>query len=321
MTDLIWRLHPENAVADLVDRVKAPQLAVNERERMLTALAFINTKEAASAVLGVAVDQKSDLKDQAAYWLSFRQGNDWFSLLNWSKINLNTAYERKLAAMKVKLQVILDERQADQERRWKAQEMVGDSVGGQLLIGMLAENKLPAVVLPIVEENIFKNPDLSVRVQAGKYVKRKTSDRTLSIDAIAALKGDANSGKTIFLQSCSTCHRVGETGKAIGPELTSIAKKFDKISLLDAIVNPGGAIVFGYEPWLVNTKDGGSVYGFLLSENKNTLVIKDIAGAKHVIEIDKISSKKKQEGSLMPDPAALGLTEKQLADIVEYLGE
>jgi putative heme-binding domain-containing protein len=197
--------------------------------------------------------------------------------------------------------------------------MAADSVGGQMLIGLMAENKLPAPLLSEVEKNIFNNPDLSVRVQAGKYIKRSGDGKTFSIDAIAQLHGDAAAGKTIFTSSCGACHRVGATGNDIGPELTTIGKKFDKVALLDAIINPSAGIVFGYEAWLVNTRDGESVFGFLVSENKQSVVIKDIAGDKHVIAQDKISSKKKQENSLMPEPAATGITEKNLADIAAFL--
>ncbi len=105
----------------------------------------------------------------------------------------------------------------------------------------------------------------------------------------------------------------------IGPDLTTIGKKFDRPALLDAIINPGAAIVFGYEAWLVNTKDGESLYGFLLSENKEAMVIKDMAGQKHIIALNKITSKKKQEKSLMPDPVSNGLTEQNLADVTTFL--
>jgi putative heme-binding domain-containing protein len=108
-------------------------------------------------------------------------------------------------------------------------------------------------------------------------------------------------------------------GNRIGPELTQIGKKFDKIALLDAMVNPSASIVFGYEPWLVNAIEGESLFGFLISENKQSIVIKDISGVQHVIAQDKISSKKKQEKSLMPEPSTTGLTEKNLADIAAYL--
>ena len=319
MADFAWRLHPLNAVNDIVQRARDSSLSAEERKRMITALAFINDKTAATAMLNITESNIPDIKETAVYWLSFRQSNDWYSLLDWSKINLNTAYERKLAAMKVKRQILLDDRQSQDERKWRAQEMAADSVGGQMLIGLMAENKLPIPLLPVVEEYIFNNPDLSVRVQAGKYVKRNGTDKTFSIDAIAQLPGDVVAGKLSFTNSCSSCHRAGKTGNEIGPELTLIGKKFDKIALLDAIINPSAAIVFGYEPWLVNTKDGESVFGFLVSENKQSVVIKDIAGNKHVIAQDKISSKKKQEKSLMPYPAATGVTEKNLADIAAFL--
>ena len=319
MADFAWRLHPVNAVADIAQRATNTLLPADERKRMITALAFINDKTAADAMLSITKSNMQSEKEQAVYWLSFRQSNDWYKLLDWSKINLNTTYERKLAEMKVKRQIILDEHQSKDERSWRTEEMAADSVGGQLLIGMMAENKLPSLLMPVVQQHIFNNPDLSVRVQAGKYVKRNGADKTFSIDAIAQLHGDAVNGRAVFISRCATCHRVGETGKEIGPELTAIGKKFDKVSLIDAIINPSAAIVFGYDPWLVNTKDGESVFGFLISENKQSVVIKDIAGGKHVIAQNNISSKKKQEKSLMPDPAASGLSEKDIADIAAFL--
>lgn len=188
-----------------------------------------------------------------------------------------------------------------------------------MMIGLMAENKLPASLLPVLAENIFNNPNLAVRVQAGKYVKRSGTDKIFSVNSISALQGDPEAGKTVFKNNCSSCHRVGLAGNGIGPELTNIGKKFDKISLLDAIINPSASIVFGYEPWLVNTAEGESLFGFLISENKQSIVLKDISGVQHVIALSKISSKQKQEKSLMPEPITTGITEKNLADIAVFL--
>jgi putative heme-binding domain-containing protein len=197
--------------------------------------------------------------------------------------------------------------------------MALDSVGGQLLIGLAAEKKLPQKLLPFIEEVIFKNPDPAVRVQASNYFKRPGSAKTYSITDIAKLPADISNGKTVFTTHCSSCHKVGAEGRNVGPELTGIGKKFGKEELLDAIINPSAAIVFGYEPWLVNTKDGESIFGFLISENKQTIVIKDISGQKHIIPVKKISSKQKQEQSLMPDPINNGLTEQNLIDVAEFV--
>jgi len=318
MADFAWRLHPVTAIADIAARAADSTLPAEERRRMLTALAFIKNSSAANTMLSLANSSLPDVKEQALYWLSFRQSNDWFNLLDWSKVPVNTAYERKLAMMKVKRQTVLDKHQSADERKWRIGEMAADSVGGQLLIGMLAEHKIDSFLTVAIQESIFKNPDLAVRVQAGKYIQRKAG-KVLSIDAIVSLAGDANAGQKVFMSTCSTCHKEGSTGNDIGPELTGIGKKFDKTALLDAIVNPSASIVFGYEPWLVNTTDGESIFGFLISENKQSLVIRDVTGKKHVIDQHKISTKKKQAYSLMPDPSTTGLTEQQLADVAAYL--
>jgi putative heme-binding domain-containing protein len=84
-------------------------------------------------------------------------------------------------------------------------------------------------------------------------------------------------------------------------------------------MNPDGAIVFGYEAWLINKKDGESLYGFILSENKQNIVLKDIAGEKHTVKLADISKKEKQDKSLMPDPVANGLSEQDLANVAEFL--
>ena len=89
--------------------------------------------------------------------------------------------------------------------------------------------------------------------------------------------------------------------------------------MLDAIINPSAAILLGYEPWLINTKDGGSFFGFLISENKQALTIKDVAGQQHTIATEKISSRQKQNKSLMPEPAVAGMSEQDLADVAGYL--
>ena len=319
MIGFAWRLHPAEAVKALATRAADSSLSEGDRQEALTALSFVNDKAAVNSMLALSKSNIRDVSEAALYWLSFRQSNDWYKLLDWSKISVNTGYERKLAQMKVKQQIMLDKQQSIDERRSKAGQMAMDSVGGQMLIGLAADKKLPEVLLPFIQEKIFQNPDAAIRMQASNYFKRPGTDKTYAVQNILKLKADVAKGKRVFASRCASCHKLGNEGNAIGPDLTSIGKKFDSPALLDAIINPSAAIVFGYEPWLINTKDGASFYGFLISENKQTIVIRDIAGQKHIIEVIKIASKKKQNKSLMPDPVSNGLTEKNLADIVGFL--
>ena len=288
-----------------------------ERGKAITALAFIKDKTAAEAMLNLSKSSFPNVSEQANYWLSFRQSNDWLDLLDWKTTGLDLEKEKKQAGMKASKAKILNEKIAFWDRNSTVQRMAKDPFGGQLLIGMVAAKSLPKDLYPSVETLIFNNPDQSVRVQASNYFKRP-SGKVYSITDIAKLKPDISKGKNVFTQSCANCHKAGKMGADIGPDLTLIGKKFDRVALLDAIINPNAAIVFGYEPWLINTKDGDTVFGFLLADDK-TVVVKDAAGKKHVIVKENITSREKQPNSLMPDPTSMGLSEKDLANLTEYL--
>lgn len=319
LSNIVWRLHPVLSVNDLKSRANVLNLPFNERKKALTALAFIKHKTAAEAMLELSKSNQKDIAEQAKYWLSFRQSNDWFDLLDWSKTGLNLAAEKRLAEMKAGRERLLNEYVAFGDRKQTAQKMAKDSLGGQIIIGMMSEKKLPKDLLSVVEETIFNNPNQAVRVQASQYFKRPGVGKVFNLQNITALSSNPKTGQKVFATSCASCHKIGKEGAEIGPELTLIKKKFDKLGLLDAIINPSAGIVFGYEGWLINKKDGDSVYGFLIADGEQAIVVKDVAGQKQTIAAKDISSRKKQETSLMPDPTAMGLSEKDLADLTTYL--
>ncbi len=319
MAELAWRLHPLSSLDDLKARAASNRLEPADRHAALTAISFIHHPDAVRAMIELSKQPLKDVAEHSYYWLSFRQGNEWFKLMDWSAVDLNTAYQRKLARMKVNREIVLDDRQSADERRGKIREMAADSIGGQMLISMAEEKRLTPELSNYAGERIFNNPDVTVRVQAGKYFRKPGNDVQYSIEKISALRGDANKGKMVFSTYCGSCHKKGDEGRALGPELTTIKGKFDKTALLDAIINPSAAIVFGYEPWLVTMKGGESFYGFMMSQNDNTVVLKDVAGTSRTLAVSKIAKKEKQQGSLMPDPATNKMTDQQLADVTAWL--
>jgi putative membrane-bound dehydrogenase-like protein len=74
---IAWRLHPAEAVADLKARALATALSKDQRKLMLTALAFVPSRDAAGAVLELAHAKDFPLQDVAKWWLLNRKGNDW----------------------------------------------------------------------------------------------------------------------------------------------------------------------------------------------------------------------------------------------------
>ena len=53
-------------------------------------------------------------------------------------------------------------------------------------------------------------------------------------------------GRRLFLDTeksqCLTCHRIGDRGERIGPELTGVGGRFSRIFILESILEPSRSI-------------------------------------------------------------------------------
>ena len=313
--NLTWRLHPTEAINDLQTRAGSARVTEPERRKALTAIAFVKDKKAVTAMMALSKSTLPDVSSQASWWLNFRKTNDWSDLLNWEEATaeLMTPEYRKMLEMK---KIVLDKKQPLTERIKVAREMATDKNGGNILVDMRVQGQLQDTIAKSVSEVIFKNPDQNVRVVASQFFPR--NGKVMKTDFIARMQANTANGGKIFVNNCAACHKHGEKGADIGPDLTTIHKKFDKGSLLDAIVNPSASMVFGYESYTILTKKNETYFGFLLSDGAS-VVLKDASGQRHTIKADQIKSKEKMPSSLMPEPAALGLNEQDLADLTGYL--
>ncbi len=75
--DLAWRLHVVDAAGDFKTRATSAALPATERKRALTALAFMPSLAAATAVVDLATDVSFPSVEEAKWWLGNRMGNTW----------------------------------------------------------------------------------------------------------------------------------------------------------------------------------------------------------------------------------------------------
>lgn len=312
MATLAWRLHPQESIGALRQRVTSPELTFEQRQQALTALCFIPSKEAALAVMDIKKmkDQK-EMAPMVDWWLEFRSGNDWSGYYQVDKKTPELSAEVKSWQTQ-----LTKSGSTQEEKSAAAASLAKDPTGAKMLIQMAAGNRLSPELTAVTAQHIFSNPDQSVRVLAGEYFKNGDA-KSYNISEILKLKSEPARGKEAFTASCSSCHRTGSNGGQIGPDLTNIKNKLDKRALLDAIIHPDADIVFGYEPWMITTKSGETVYGFLQSEGE-TVLLKDATG-KQISLVSKDIVKRERARTMMPDPTTLDLKEQHLADIAAYL--
>ena len=216
--------------------------------------------------------------------------------------------------------IVLDVDRPQSERLKAATAMARTAEGGRRLVTLAQQKKLSETLRKKIGPALFANPDLTVRSIASAYFERPSGSKLPPIDQLTKKPGDVKRGEKLFFgrAACMACHRVGERGNQVGPDLSGIGDRYGRRVLIDAMLNPSAAIAFGFETTLITTRDGEALSGFLLGDGE-TVILKDAAGKQHAIDADRIASRRKLNRSLMPSVANLGLSAEQIADLAEYL--
>ena len=139
---------------------------------------------------------------------------------------------------------------------------------------------------------------------------------------ILSQKGDAERGEKLFWSkavNCGSCHKIGDRGTAIGPELTTIGKQRPREDLLESILEPSRRIEPKYAAYVVHTADGRSFTGLLVKRDEKEIVLRDAENKELILAAKDVEELKPSRTSLMPSGQLAGMTPQEAADLLEYL--
>jgi putative membrane-bound dehydrogenase-like protein len=134
---------------------------------------------------------------------------------------------------------------------------------------------------------------------------------------ILALQGDAKRGEQAFA-ACYLCHKAGNQGQELGPDLTAFGKTQPREVIINAILTPSAEISHGYEATRVITTDNLTIDG-IAKDQGDPLIIKSVGGLSQSIPKSRIKSVAPLGRSLMFSPDLLNLTPQTIADLTAYL--
>jgi putative membrane-bound dehydrogenase-like protein len=132
------------------------------------------------------------------------------------------------------------------------------------------------------------------------------------------MSGDIQRGKTVFQQRCQSCHRLGNDGFAVGPDLAG-ARGGGKEKLLVNILDPNREVPPNYFGYVVDTKEGDSYTGLIVNETASSVTIRQPLGTELVVARSQIAKMQALKLSLMPEGLEEGLTNQDLADLVDFI--
>ncbi|MFQ5731758.1 MAG: HEAT repeat domain-containing protein, partial [Planctomycetaceae bacterium] len=136
-------------------------------------------------------------------------------------------------------------------------------------------------------------------------------------------RGSALRGREVFRDAkkanCLNCHRLGAAGGNIGPDLTGVGRRFSKIHIVEAILEPSRTIAPSYATVSVALSSGRVLSGVRIAETTTQLTLGDNQGKIHTIAKSEIERTRVQSKSTMPEGIEKQLTDRQFLDLIAFL--
>lgn len=137
---------------------------------------------------------------------------------------------------------------------------------------------------------------------------------------LSAQAGDAAKGKALVESSgCLNCHRIGDTGSRMGPNLSEIGDRRTPDRLQSSILRPDEEVLPENRFVAVTLKDGTVVKGRLLNHDALSVQLIDAKEQLRSFETMNIKGYEILTKGLMPSFQGK-LSARQVADVVAYLG-
>jgi putative heme-binding domain-containing protein len=161
-------------------------------------------------------------------------------------------------------------------------------------------------------------PAYNTAVAATEAKKRQLgplADKVIASGSAAKGEQHFKAGKG----TCIACHKIGDTGRAIGPDLSHIGAIRSERDLLESILFPSNTLARDYEAHIIETSDGQQTLGVIKSHTAEGLLVLDIAGQEKNIAHQTITGDTTLTTSLMPMGLDRTMPEAELLDLVAWL--
>jgi putative heme-binding domain-containing protein len=180
-----------------------------------------------------------------------------------------------------------------------------------------SDDELAGIIIGGIPNTPMPPSPATSREQALQIVAYLRSLPETAIDS--NVLGDAARGRAIVRGSsdCMTCHRIGGTGSALGPDLSRVGLDRRAAELMRALVDPNADVQPNQRFFKVTPKRGEAVTGRLLNHDTFTVQLFDVDG--ELRSFDKTSLR---DFGFVASPMPSyrdKLSPQALADVVSYL--
>jgi len=173
-----------------------------------------------------------------------------------------------------------------------------------------------------IKQQLLQSQDANTKQLAQKWLDAEIdSDRAKVVENyqdVLDLESNDARGFEVFKKRCAVCHRVGETGNAIAPDLNSVQNK-SEADLLISILDPNREAQPNFNVYSVITEQGQVISGIIKSETTASLTLQQAGGKSQVILRSNVDVLRSTGLSLMPEGLEKDLSKQDLADVIRFV--
>ncbi len=205
--------------------------------------------------------------------------------------------------------------------------LAASTEGKDIILDKVKAGELTARVLvgPSVEEGFLLNSTAAQRRSYQEIVSAlppisEEKDRLID-NRLAAYDPSASTiaeGRTLFAMHCAACHRLGDAGGTIGPQLTGIGNWGSK-ALAEKILDPNRNISEAFRTYTIQTKDGKQHTGLFRRDDGDVRVFANVVGEEFRVRKADIALQEPSRFTLMPDRFGTALTQSEFNALLAYL--
>src|SRR5690606_34153665 len=136
------------------------------------------------------------------------------------------------------------------------------------------------------------------------------------------MAGKPELGAAVFAKAqCANCHRFGNRGESIGPDLSTVSQRFQRKEILESILFPSQIISDQYASKMITTVDGRRFSGLVAPQSDGSIIVLQSNGQKVPLAAEEIELTEPSKTSAMPDGLLNTLSLEEVAHLFAYLSQ
>ena len=153
------------------------------------------------------------------------------------------------------------------------------------------------------------------------FVKEwKMEDLVNDLDKVGKGRNFGQGQDAVYGTLCLMCHRMGDEGGSVGPDLTAVASRYSRQVILESILEPSKVVSEQYANTDITLKDGTVITGRIVADTDDKITVRPSMLAPDTKDVRKADIKSREVSKVSPMlPSLLNtLSKDEILDLLAF---